>query len=110
MNPYAFVIHSVPMRENQNFETVAGAKVHIWVMDNDIESAKQRALKYIKSYLWNPIEVEYEFEISREQIPDLHPDEARLYCEAFQYDIAADFVGWPITPGNPDDPVIKGTP
>ena len=89
-----FVIKSIPNPENSNFFTIAGALVHIWVIDTTLETAKQRAIEYIQSYLWTPQAIEHEFEISEEQIVSLHKDEVRLYQKAQQYGIAADFLGW----------------
>ena len=100
--PYMFVIKSVPMPQNRNYNTAGGAFVHIWVM----ESALLRAYAYIRKYLWEPQEVQHAFQILPEQIPELHEDEARLYQTALQYGVAAVFVGWLKDEGEPDWPAI----
>ncbi|QQE75188.1 hypothetical protein [Brevibacillus composti] len=107
MNPYLFVINIVPMPDNKDCEDIAGAKAHVWVIAEDKESAKLRAINYIEKSLWKVINFEYELEIHQEQIPSLHEDEVRLYERALQHGIAADYIAYPKKPGKPDDPVIK---
>lgn len=106
MNPYMFAINVVPTPDNKDCEDIAGAIAHIWVISEDKESAKIRAVDYITSYLWKIINFEHEFEIRQEQIPELHEAEASLYKKACQYGIAAEYIAHPKVPGNPDDPVI----
>lgn len=97
MAPYMFVIHSVPSPSNQHFETVRYAKVHIWVMDDDGDSALNRARSYIAEQNWQPLQIEYGAPIPPELLPQLDTEEARLYLTALQYGIAADFVAAPVT-------------
>ena len=108
--PYMFVIKSIPMPENQNYNTVGGAYVHIWVMDGEQEAALLRALTYIKKYLWEPQEVQHAFQPLPGQIAALGEDETRLYQTALQYGIAAEFVGWLKDEGDPDWPAILWRP
>ena len=82
MNPFMFVVKSVPLPRNKNYRSVRQALVHIWVFDNSIDDAQKRALDYIKSLDWNPLSVEHALSISSEQIPHLHKDEAVLYRKA----------------------------
>ena len=92
LNPYMFVINVIPTMENEFYKDVAGAKVHIWVISSDIETAKLRAISYNEKFLWKIINFEYEFEIREEQIPKLHEDELRLYQSALRHGIAADYI------------------
>jgi len=94
LNPYLFVINVVPMQENENYESIAGARAHVWVISSDIESAKLRAIEYNKNFLWDIISFEHEFEIREEQIPSFHEDELRLYQSALQHGIAADYIAY----------------
>ena len=87
-----FVFNAVPIPLNKSCERVAGAKVHIWVIATDMESAKIRALDYIANYFWEVTSLEYELEIPQEQISQLHEDKIWLYQKALQYGIAADFL------------------
>lgn len=95
MNPYMFVINAIPQSNNKEHEDLAGAKVHIWVISDDRETAKIRAIDYITKYHWEVTSVEYELLIQPEQIPNLHNNEALLYKKALQYGISADFVAYP---------------
>lgn len=108
MNPYMFVFKAIPLPTNQNFEMVAGANVHIWVIDKNIKSAVKRAIDYVNKYLWEVQSIEHEFEITQEQIDSLHTLEAQLYNNALLNGISADFLAWPNIEGDPSDPVIFG--
>lgn len=110
MNPYMFVIKGIPLKANRNYDIVAGAYIHIWVMDTDIQSAEHKALDYITNLLWNPLEIEHAFEIFQEQIGKLHTDEFRLYQVALNFGICADFLAYAKENDNPDDPIILGHP
>ena len=105
MNPFMFVVKSVPLPRNKNYHSVRQALVHIWVFDNSIDDAQKKALHYIKSLDWNPLSVEHALSIYSEQIPHLHKDEAVLYRKACLYGIAADFLASPIREKSQDSPV-----
>lgn len=94
-NPYLFIVDIIPMPENEFYENITGAKAHIWVISNDKENAKLRAINYTQKFLWEITSFEYEFEIREEQIPKLHEDELRLYQSALHHGIAADFLAYP---------------
>ena len=108
MRPFAFVVASVPLPESKWHHQLAGANVHIWVMDNSIDSARNRAICYIQDQAWKPHEIRFETEIPREQIPSLGKGEARLYNQALTSGLAADFLAFPLQDGDPDDPVVIG--
>lgn len=94
LNPYFFVINVIPTQDNKNYESIAGAKSHIWVMSNDKESAKLRAIDYNENSHWRIISFEYEFEIRKEQIASFHKDEQRLYQSALHSGIAVDYIAY----------------
>lgn len=94
VNPYLFVIDIVPTQENKDCKNIAGAKAHVWVISQDRESAKLRAINYIEKTLWKVINFEYELEIQQEQIQTLHADEFRLYQSALRHGIAADYIAF----------------
>jgi hypothetical protein len=106
VNPYMFVILCYPLPDNKNYDLVGGAHVHIWVMDNSLEKAQERAFEYIRKYSWEPQEIEHAFEIQPQQIPFLHKDEENLFLMAGQYGIAADFLAWRKQEGQSGDPVL----
>ncbi len=82
------------MPENVNYESIAGAIAHIWVISSDRESAKIRALDYNKKFQWEIKSFEYEIAIREEQIPSLHEDESRLYHSALRHGIAAEYIAY----------------
>lgn len=110
MFPFMLVINGTPLPENHNYNTVGGAKIHIWVMDNDADSAQEKAESYVKQYLWKIQSVEHVLQISPEQLHHLHEAEALLYQKALRNGIAADFLAYPRVDGNPDDPILIGRP
>lgn len=105
MLPFMFVIDGVPLPENHNYSTIGGAKIHIWVIDTEIESAKYKAISYVSQYLWHAQSIEYAFEILPEQIRELDIIEATLYQKALRDGISATFFAYPKVDGNPDDPI-----
>ena len=110
MVPFMFVVNGAPLPENHNYDTIGGAKIHIWVMDEDINSARDKALSMVSQHLWSAKQIEHEFEISLSQLPDLHEAELLLYQKALRYGIAADFLAYPKMDGDPDDPIVIGHP
>ena len=110
MNPYMFVIKAVPLANNENYDTIAGAFVHVCVVGSNINSAEHKALDYISNLLWNPVKIEHAFEMSQEQIDALDAPEAQLYQKSLHLGIAAYFVAYPKEDGNPDDPIMIGRP
>lgn len=110
MLPFMLVINGVPLPENHNYDAVGGAKIHIWVMDNDPDSAQEKAISFVKQYLWEIKSVEHVLQISQEQLRNLHKDEALLYQKALHKGIAANFLAYPKVDGSPDDPIVIGRP
>lgn len=110
MFPFMLVINGTPLPENHNYNTVGGAKIHIWVMDNDADSAQEKAESYVEQYLWKIQSVEHVLQIASEQLQHLHEAEALLYQKARRNGIAADFLAYPKVDGNPDDPILIGRP
>ena len=95
LSPYFFKVNVVPMQENEVYESIAGAKAHIWVISNDRESAKLRAIDYNEKFLWEVTSFVYELGIREEQIPSLGEDESRLYHLALHHGIAAEYIAHP---------------
>lgn len=110
MFPFMLVINGTPLPENHNYNTVGGAKIHIWVMDNDADSAQEKAESFVKQYLWKIQSVEHVLQISQGQLPYLHEAEALLYQKALRDGIAADFLAYPKVDSDPDDPILIGRP
>ncbi len=104
MNPYSFVIRGKPTPDSSEYDNVSHGNIHIWVMAPDMETAEQIARQYITRYNWTPESIEYAFAIRQEQIPKLHESEARLYRQALEQGVAADFVG--VKKGEPIAPNV----
>lgn len=110
MVPFLFVIKGVPSPANHNFNLVGGAFIHVITVCDNMDNAKDRALSFIRSQLWEPQEIENAFEILPEQAPLLDKAEASLYSKALQEGISAMFVAYPKVDGSPDDPIVIGLP
>lgn len=95
--PYFFLINVVPSLENPNYESIGGAKAHIWIISSDRESAKIRAIDYNRKFHWEITSFEYEIAIREEQISSLHEDELSLYHSALRHGIAAEYIAYPKT-------------
>jgi len=95
LKPYSFAFKAVPTPENTDCSDVAEALVHIWVISDDKEKAKTKALSLISSYLWDATSIEIDLEVPPEQLPGLRADEAKLYNKALQHGIAATFLALP---------------
>lgn len=110
MFPFMFVINGIPLPENHNYSIVGGAKIHIWVIDENMDSAKNKAISMVEKHLWSVQNIEYAFEIYPKQLHNLHEAEVVLYHRALRDGIAADFLAYPKVDGAPDDPVVVGRP
>ncbi len=106
MKPFMFVIVAVPSKDNRHYQNIFKAIVHIWVMDDNIESAKQKALTDIKNSHWIPQNIEHEFEMTGVQPDTLHEAEAALYQRALTYGIASDYIVSPVYEKPKDSPVV----
>ena len=92
MNAYSFLIHGTPRPGSSEYERLASAEIHIWVVAADLETAERLARLYISRYNWTPGETGYAVEVPPEVVPRLRPSEARLYQRACRQRIAAEFV------------------
>ncbi len=95
MRPFFFVIRAEPTEAAVSAQDIAGAIVHIWVMDSSLEQAEARARSYILDYAWIALKTDYAFEINDKQIASLGAEERTLYQKALRHGIAADFLGYP---------------
>lgn len=110
IRPYMFVIKSSPTEMNRYYGKAGGAIVHVWVMDDDPESALSRARDYIRSFHWEPEEVQYAFQPLPEQIAQLEKDELSRYHSALSHGVFGDFFGWLKDEGKPGDPAVLCRP
>jgi hypothetical protein len=106
MIPFLLVIKGIPSPTNQKFNSIGGAFIHIITVNDNINSAKDHALSFIRDQLWEPQEIEEAFEILPEQVPLLDKVEASLYSKALRDGISAMFVAYPKEGGSPNDPIL----
>ncbi len=105
MAMFMLVVSGIPSKENKDAFSLAGAIIHVWIESENASIAKEKAYNYIKRYHWIPESVEHAFEILPGQLPQLGASESRLYHQAQQFGIAADFLAWPKDQSRPRDPV-----
>lgn len=110
MVPYMFVIDGVPLPENHNYNTIGGAKIHVWVMEHDIHSAEKLAIAFVDKQLWTAKKIAHASEMLPEQLAELDTVEESLYRKALSDGISATFFAYPKTNGKPDDPIVIGHP
>ena len=110
MFPLLFEIKGIPLPDNHNFGSIGGAFIHVIVISNNIDSARESALSFIRQSLWEPQIFENAFEILPEQVSLLDTVEAALYSKALRDGISAMFVAYSKVDGNPDDPILIGHP
>ncbi len=95
MKPFLFNIKAVPNPDNPQAKDLSSAIAHVWVFDESINKAKEKAIRYINTYGWNLTRVEASLEMQPEQIAGLRKDELRSYKRSELYGISADFLAWP---------------
>lgn len=95
MRPFFFHIEVTPHADNLSARDLGGGVVNIWVFDDSISSAKQRAIQYINGYGWAIAEVEFAAEPTPEQIAQLDEIESDNYKKAELFGISAVFDVWP---------------
>lgn len=93
--PFFFVINAEPTAAAAKTNDIKSAMVHIWVMASSQEEAKARALSYLMDYAWIVKEVEFESEITAEQLAHLDIDEKNNYLQAARTGLSADFLAVP---------------
>ena len=106
MSPYMLVIRAEPSTDNRYYGKIGPSRFHIWVISESISEAESRSIGYVVISGWIPIEIEYEFQITSEQLPHLHKDESALLAKARAHGISADIIAAPLQEGTPGDPVM----
>ena len=94
LKPYLFRVRATPRRNHPQADELAGAYVHVWVLDTDFETARERVAPYLADGHWQIEEWLNEFRISEAQIEKLNPPEAANYRRALDNGISADFHSW----------------
>ncbi len=99
MKPYLFRVRAMPLRRHPNSSQLAGAYVHVWVIETDFETARKRVSPYLADHHWRVEEWLNEFRITEAQIANLNPTESANYMRALASGISADYHSWKCRPG-----------
>lgn len=94
MNPYYFMFEVEPQFGNLLGAHVSRAITHIWVLSSDIKAAKETALGFLKSELWEVLEEKEAYLATQEHIDGLGEAEASSYRTAESEGIHATFNYW----------------
>ncbi len=94
MKPFFFNIKVEPIPDNPQAKDLNGAMAHVWVFDESINKAKEKAIRYINERGWKLIKVELSLEPNPEQISELGKEELWNYKRAELQGISADFSAW----------------
>ncbi|PEZ00310.1 hypothetical protein CN326_22765 [Bacillus sp. AFS018417] len=96
MNIYIFQLEAIPHLDNPEREECIGAFVLCWVKSININSALNKAKKYVSNQGWNVISIEDQFIGSRNMYEGDNEDEYLLECfdEAMRDGISAIFYIW----------------
>ncbi len=94
MNPYCFIIEVEPQHGNLLGAHVSRAITHIWVFSTDTKEARDTALRFLKSELWEVLEEKDAFSPTQEKIDGLGEAEASSYATAESEGIHATFNYW----------------
>jgi len=92
MHPFMLVINCIPSDKTKARNVVSKSIAHIWVFAENINDAKDIAENYVMKYGWIPRETQHAFEITNQQLQNLHPAEFELYQKASVYGIAMDMI------------------
>ena len=94
MKPYLFRVRATPRRHHPQVDELAGAYVHVWVLDTDFETARERVAPLLADGHWRIEEWLNEFRITGAQIAKLNPSEAANCRRALDAGISADYHSW----------------
>lgn len=93
LNTYVFLFETKPSPQNTQNLDIAEASATIFVIDEQIDSAEQRARDYLDAYAWIVLKIEKSVKLAPEQISRLQRPLLDLYQKAQDRGIAALFDG-----------------
>lgn len=96
MKIYYLLLEGKPDINNEESKEVAGAYINCWVKAKDEAAAKDKAIRYIKTQEWEPLNIEEIFVVNRERYVD-EPDSLECFEGAINYGVGAIFYTWPIS-------------
>ena len=94
MNSYYFILEVEPQPENPLIAHVSRAVVHMWVLSNELNEARDIALRFLKSDSWEVKEEKDGYLPTPEQIEGLRAEELSNYQTAQSEGIHAMFYYW----------------
>lgn len=93
MNVYYVFMESIPLSNNEESKEFAGAFVNCWVYTKDENSARNKAINYVKNQGWKVINIEDIF-ISDSEMYDDEPDSLECFNQAIESGVGATFYIW----------------
>ena len=90
MLPYFFLFKVAPASERP--DVLPGAYAHVWIMDGDLDSARQRALNRVAAAGWQPLTTVNELQPDEGQLSQLAEQEAANYHRALHYGESAGYL------------------
>lgn len=99
MGIYYLLIEGKPYINNEESKEVAGAYINYWVKAKDTTTAKDTAIKYIRTQEWETLNIEEIYVTKRERYVD-EPDSLECYDQAINSGVGAIFYTWPIDEEN----------
>jgi hypothetical protein len=95
MDIFYLLLEGKPCINNEESKEVAGAYINCWVKAKDETTAKDKAMKYINSQGWEPLNIEEIYITSRERYVD-KPDSLECFEQAINCGVGAIIYTWPI--------------
>lgn len=92
---FFFSFEAVPTHASPQASDLAGADIHVWVQDRNIDSAETTARQCIMDFAWIVQSVSVAKQCPLERILQLDEEEQVLVLRAIKEGIAADFLAWP---------------
>lgn len=92
---FFFAFEAVPTHASPQAGDLAGADIHVWVQDRNIDSAESMARQCIMDFAWIVQNISVAKHCPLERILQLDEEEQALVLRAIKEGIAADFLAWP---------------
>ncbi len=91
MNPYYFILEAEPQPENPVIAHASRAVAHIWVMAGVLDDARDKAVNFLESELWEITEEKNSYLLTEEMIDELKGEELSNFQAAQSEGLRAKF-------------------
>ncbi len=91
MYPYFFSIKVLPSSDRH---PIKGGQAHVWVMDQNLDSAQIRAIDYLRKHHWEAQEIELAERMQPEQLAQMDKREEPHLLQAQRHGIGCSVLGW----------------